>query len=252
MKFISWNVNGIRACLKNGFLSFVKKEDPDILCVQEIKAHPDQVDKILKEYDCHYWNSAEKKGYSGTAVFSKIQPLSVNYGLDEKNHKREGRIICLEFRDYYLVNVYKPNSQRELTRLHYRKEWDKNFLDYLTKLERKKPVIVCGDFNVAYSEIDLANPETNYNKTAGYTQVEIDGFQALLDSGFLDSFREFTKEGGYYTYWSYMFNARKRNIGWRIDYFLLSKKLRKKLKKAFILKEVDGSDHCPVGILLTP
>lgn len=248
IKIISWNVNGIRAALKKGFLSFVEKENPDILCLQETKAHPDQVDEMLKNYEHHYWNSAEKKGYSGTAVFSRIKPLSVMYGKDTENHRGEGRIITLEFDGYFLVTVYTPNSGRGLTRLDYRQEWDKRFLKYLLELEDKKPVIVCGDLNVAHTDIDLANAKSNYNKTAGYTQQEIDGLERYFKHGFVDTFREFNKEPGNYTYWSYMFNARKKNIGWRIDYFLVSKKLKSKVKEAFILKEVMGSDHCPVEI----
>jgi exodeoxyribonuclease III len=247
-KIISWNVNGIRAVLQKGFLDFVKKEDPNILCLQETKAHPDQVDEMLKQYKHHYWNSAEKKGYSGTAIFSKLEPLSVNYGVDEDNHKGEGRIITLEFEKYYLVTVYTPNSGRGLVRLDYRKEWDLKFLKYVKSLE--KPVIICGDLNVAHTEIDLKNAKSNYNKTAGYTQTEIDGLQNYLDNGFIDSFREFNKEPNNYTYWSYMFSARSKNIGWRIDYFLVSEELKGKLKDAFILSSVMGSDHCPVGIEL--
>ncbi len=252
LKIISWNVNGIRAVLNKGFLDFVKKEEPDILCVQETKAHPDQLDKMLSQYEHHFWNSAEKKGYAGTAVFSRIKPISVTYGEDgaKENHKGEGRIITLEYEHFYLVNVYVPNSGRGLPRLKYRQEWDEKFLKHLKHLEKNKPVIVCGDFNVAHSEIDLANPKENYNKTAGYTQIEIDGFENLIKSGFIDSFREFNQQGGNYTYWSYMFNARKKNIGWRIDYFLLSHSLKNQLKEAFILSKVMGSDHCPIGIEL--
>lgn len=250
MKLISWNVNGIRAVLKKGFLDFVKKENPDILCIQETKAHPDQVDEVLKDYEHHFWNSAEKKGYSGTAVFSKIKPVSVMYGSDSVSHKGEGRIICAEFEGFFLVTVYTPNSGVELRRLDYRAEWDKRFLKYLKDLEKKKPVIVCGDLNVAHTEIDLTNPKSNYNVTAGYTQTEVDGFQRYLDNGFVDSFREFNKKPQQYSYWSYRFNCRAKNIGWRIDYFLLSKSLRSRLKKAYILKDVMGSDHCPVGLSL--
>ncbi|MBU0470765.1 MAG: exodeoxyribonuclease III [Nanoarchaeota archaeon] len=250
MKIISWNVNGIRAIIKKKFLDFVKKENPDILCVQETKAHPDQVDEILKQFEHNFWNSAEKKGYSGTAIFSKIKPLSVHYGKDQENHKGEGRIIAVEFETFYLVTVYTPNSGEGLRRLSYRAEWDQNFLKYLQNLEKTKPVIVCGDLNVAHKEIDLSHPKANYNKTAGYTQTEIDGLQKYLDNGFVDSFREFNKEPKQYSYWSYRFNCRAKNIGWRIDYFLVSEKLKEKLKGAFILSEVNGSDHCPVGIEL--
>ena len=248
MKLISWNVNGIRAIMKKDFISDIKKIEPDILCLQETKAHPNQVDEMLKEYEHHFWNSAEKKGYSGTAIFSKIKPISVHYGKDKDNHKGEGRIICLEFEKFHLVTVYTPNSGEGLRRLDYRAEWDKRFLKYLKNLEEKKPVIVCGDLNVAHTDIDLANPKSNYNVTAGYTQTEIDGLQRYLDNGFIDSFREFHKQPGLYSYWSYRFNCRSKNIGWRIDYFLVSKKLREKLKDAFILSKVMGSDHCPVGL----
>ncbi|PIN75805.1 exodeoxyribonuclease III [Candidatus Woesearchaeota archaeon CG10_big_fil_rev_8_21_14_0_10_36_11] len=247
-KIISWNVNGIRAALKKDFLTFVEKENPDILCIQETKAHLNQVDKILDEYPYHFWNEAKKKGYAGTAIFSKHEPLSVKNGIGKQEHDAEGRVITLEFKTYYVVTVYIPNSGRGLPRLDYRKEWDKDFLHYVQKLEKEKPVIVCGDFNVAHTEIDLANPKSNYNKTAGYTQIEIDGFQRFIDHGFVDTFREFHTTPGHYSYWGYWNNLRKRNIGWRIDYFLISKKLRQKLKKAFILSSIMGSDHCPVGI----
>ncbi|MEW5897324.1 MAG: exodeoxyribonuclease III [Nanoarchaeota archaeon] len=250
MKLISWNVNGIRACIAKNCLCFIEKEDPDIFCIQETKAHPEQVDKTLSQYEHRFWNSAEKKGYSGTAVFSKIKPLDVTYGMDVKEHDKEGRIITAEFKEFYLVNVYVPNSGRGLLKLKYRERWDADFLSYLKKLEKKKHVIACGDFNVAHTEIDLANPGENYNRTAGYTQIEIDGIDKLIKSGFTDSFREFNSKPGNYTFWSYMFNARKKNIGWRIDYFLLSEKLKPKLKKAFILSEIMGSDHCPIGIEL--
>ncbi|MDP3989615.1 MAG: exodeoxyribonuclease III [archaeon] len=249
MKLISWNVNGIRAILNKNFKEYVLKENPDILCLQETKAHPDQVDKILDEYEHHFWNSAEKKGYSGTAIFSKIKPISVKYG-DGPMEDNEGRVITIEFEEFILVTVYTPNSGQELKRLSYRKEWDKKFLIFLKELEKNKPVVVCGDLNVAHTNIDLANPKSNYNKTAGYTQDEIDGLERYFKSGFIDSFREFNKEPGNYSYWSYRFSARKKNIGWRIDYFLTSSSLKNKLKEAFIRKDVQGSDHCPVGIIL--
>lgn len=248
LKLISWNVNGIRAVISKGFVNFVEKENPDVLCVQETKAHPDQVDMYLKDYEHHFWNSAEKKGYSGTAIFSKIQPKSVNYGMGIEKHDKEGRIITLEFEKFYLITVYVPNSGRGLVRLSYRKGWDKDFLKYLKNLEKTKPVIVCGDLNVAHTDIDLANPKNNYNKTSGYTQIEIDGFKNFLNAGFIDTFREFVKEGEHYTYWGYWNNLRKRNIGWRIDYFLISPSLKKNLQKAFILPNIMGSDHCPVGV----
>jgi len=249
IKLISWNVNGIRAILNKGFKEYVQKENPDVLCLQETKAHPDQVDKILDEYEHHFWNSAEKKGYSGTAIFSKIKPISVKYG-DGPMEDNEGRVITIEFEEFILVTVYTPNSGQELKRLSYRLEWDKKFLIFLKELEKNKHVIVCGDLNVAHTNIDLANPKSNYNKTAGYTQDEIDGLERYFKSGFIDSFREFNKEPGNYSYWSYRFSARKKNIGWRIDYFLTSSSLKNKLKEAFIRKDVQGSDHCPVGIIL--
>ncbi len=226
------------------------QEKPDLLCIQETKARPEQVGKLLPEYKHQLWNSAEKKGYAGTAIFSKLPPLSVSYGIGKEEHDQEGRVIAVEFEQYYFVTVYVPNSGRGLPRLAYRKKWDADFLKYLQQLENKKPVLVCGDFNVAHTEIDLSHPKENYNKTAGYTQIEIDGFKNFLNEGFIDTFREFNQEKGHYTYWSYMFNARKNNIGWRIDYFLASKELKTKLKDAFILPSVPGSDHCPVGLVL--
>lgn len=248
MKILSWNVNGIRSVLKKGFVDIAKKSDANIFCIQETKAHPDQVDTNLPMFGHHFWSSAEKKGYAGTAVFSKIKPLRVNEGMNTPEHNSEGRLLTIEFDAFFLVNVYVPNSGRELIRLKYREKWDNDFLAYLKDIEKKKPVIVCGDFNVAQTAKDLANPEANYNKTAGYTQKEIDGFERLIRAGFIDTFREFNTDKGQYTFWSYMFNARKKNIGWRIDYFLISASLRKKLKSAFILNNVMGSDHCPVGI----
>lgn len=253
MKLISWNVNGIRAIIKKGLRQFIEKEDPDIFCIQETKAHPDQVDDKLSQFKFHYWNSAERPGYAGTAIFSKVEPVSVSYNLGQKeNHREEGRIITLEFKDFYLVNVYVPNSGRGFGRLEYRERWDMHFLNYVQSLEKKKPAIVCGDLNVAHTEMDLANPKENYNKTAGFTQIEIDGMQRMLDAGYIDSFREFNQEKGHYTFWSYMFGARQKNIGWRIDYFLISDKLQSRLEGAFIFPEVMGSDHCPVGIRLKP
>ncbi len=247
IKIISWNVNGIRACVKKGFEKFVDKEKPDILCIQETKAHPDQVDEMMHDYEHHYWNSAEKKGYSGTAVFSKIKPLSVIYG-DGPMNDDQGRVITLEFEKFVLINVYTPNSKRGLVGLERREKWDKDFSKFIDTF--KKPVVVCGDLNVAHTEIDLAHPKANYNKNAGYTQKEINGLERYFKAGLIDSFREFNKEPKNYTWWSYMFNARKNNVGWRIDYFLVSKKLKSELKDAFILPDVMGSDHCPVGIIL--
>tara|TARA_Y100000310_G_C20680009_1_gene815343 strand:+ start:1266 stop:2030 length:765 start_codon:yes stop_codon:yes gene_type:complete len=248
MKIVSWNVNGIRAIVKKNFKEFVKKEKPDILCVQETKAHPDQVDDMLSEYEHHFWNAAEKKGYSGTAIFSKLEPKSVKYGIGKKEHDNEGRVITLELEKFYLVNVYTPNSGQELRRLKYRIAWNKDFLSYLKKLDKKKPVIFCGDLNVAHKPIDLTHPKSNYNKTAGYTEQEIKGISKIFDSDFVDSFREFNDKPEQYTYWSYRFSARSRNVGWRIDYFGVSKRFMKNIKKSDILSKVIGSDHCPIRI----
>lgn len=250
MKYLSWNVNGIRACLQKGFEASMRKENPDVICLQEVKACREDVDMgMCLEYHT-FWNAAEKKGYSGTAVFSKVKPVSVNYGLGIPEHDREGRVITLEFEDSFLVNVYTPNAQRELLRLAYRqKEWDVAFLEYIKTLEKRKPVIFCGDLNVAHTEIDLANPKSNV-KNAGFTPEERQGFDHILEAGFIDSFREFEKGGGHYSWWSYRANARARNIGWRIDYFCISPKLRPRLRKAWILPEVEGSDHCPVAMEL--
>ncbi len=244
MKIISWNVNGIRAVLNKGLLDFVKKENPDILCLQETKAHPEQVDEILSDYK-HYWNSAEKKGYSGTVIFTKKKPLSSELGIGIKEHDTEGRVVTLEFDDFFLVNVYTPNVGRELLRLKYRQGWDIAFRNFLKNLEKRKPVIFCGDLNVAHNEIDLARPKNNVGN-AGFTNEEREGFTTLLDSGFIDTFRHFNKEEGHYTWWSYMFSARKKNIGWRIDYFGVSESFISNVKKSEILSEVMGSDHCPV------
>ncbi|MBT3407437.1 exodeoxyribonuclease III [archaeon] len=256
MKLISWNVNGIRAVLKKGFMDFLKTENPDVLCIQETKARPEQVDMNLVGYDHKYWNSAEKKGYSGTAIFSKIKPLNVTYDIDNDDHKSEGRAITVEFDNYYLVNVYVPNSKRGLLRLVDRQEWDKALLLYLKKLEEKKPVILCGDLNVAHKEIDIKNAKSNMTTAtkpgnAGFTDQERLGFSNFMDAGLIDTFRQFhPDEPDNYTWWSYMFNARTNNVGWRIDYFLASKSLKDRLKDAFILPDVLGSDHCPVGILI--
>lgn len=235
--------------MKKGFKESIQTIAPDILCIQETKAHPSQVDALLHDFPHHFWHSAQKKGYSGTAIFSKIEPLSVIYSEQELNDN-EGRVITAEFQDFFLVNVYTPNSKRGLLRLEERQQWDKDFLTYLKKLESSKPVIVCGDMNVAHTQIDLANPKPNYNKNAGFTQAEIDGFENYLAAGFIDTFREFNKEPKNYTWWSYMFNARARNIGWRIDYFLISKALRPRLQEANIHPAIMGSDHCPVSVNL--
>ncbi|WP_459200887.1 exodeoxyribonuclease III [Methanococcus sp. CF] len=247
MKMLSWNVNGIRACLKNGFMDFLKRESPDVMCIQETKVQSGQVQLGLERY-FQYWNYAERKGYSGTAIFTKIKPNEVIYGIKNSEHDGEGRVITLEFDEYYLINVYTPNSQRGLTRLDYRQKWDQDFLNYLKILENKKPVIFCGDLNVAHKEIDLKNPKTNV-KNAGFTTEERNGFDNIVNSGFLDTFREFNKEPDNYSWWSYRFNARAKNIGWRIDYFCISESLMGNLKDAFIMPEIMGSDHCPVGII---
>ena len=245
MKFISWNVNGIRAVIKKGFYDFVENYNPDILCLQEIKANKEQVDLKLDSYPYQYWNSAEKKGYSGTSIFSKIKPINEMYGIGIEEHDQEGRVITLEFEDYYLVTVYTPNSKRELLRLEYRQRWDSDFLKFVKSLESKKPVIFCGDLNVAHKEIDLKNPKTNH-RNPGFTDEERSSFDNIINAGFIDTFREFNNEGGHYTWWSYMFQARQKDIGWRIDYFCTSKSLKSNLKDAYILKDVLGSDHAPV------
>lgn len=248
--FISWNVNGIRAVLKKGFVDWITETDPDVLCLQEIKAEEHQVDYDFPGYHEH-WYSAEKKGYSGTLILSKVKPKSVSYGLGIDEHDKEGRVITVEYPSYYLVNVYTPNSKNELQRLDYRTQtWDRLFLEHLQELEKTKPVITCGDFNVAHKEIDLKNPKTN-KRNAGFTIEERTAFENYIEAGFIDTFREFNQEPDQYTWWSYRMGARSRNVGWRIDYFLISSNFRKRLKKAFILQEVMGSDHCPVGITIT-
>jgi exodeoxyribonuclease-3 len=249
MKLISWNVNGIRSVLKKGFEDFVKKTNPDILAVQETKAQEGQAVVDLPGYE-QYWNSAEKLGYSGTYILTKVKPEKFIKGIGIDKHDKEGRVLTLEFKDLFLVNVYVPNSKRELERLDYRsQEWDVDFLAFLKKLEKKKPVVVCGDMNVAHQEIDLTYPKANV-KNHGFTPEERAGFDRYMESGFIDTFREFEKEGGHYTWWSPMGNCRSKDIGWRIDYFLVSSSLRPRLKESFILKNVYGSDHCPVGIVL--
>lgn len=246
MKLLSWNVNGIRSILSKNFKEFIAEHDPDILCLQETKASAEQVDHPFCGY-YQFWNSANKKGYAGTAIFSKAKHISQFVGMGCEEHDSEGRILGLEFRDFYLVTVYTPNSQRGLTRLDYRMKWDKDFLSFLKSLETKKPVIFCGDLNVAHKEIDIANPHSNKNNP-GFTDLERQNFSRILYSGFIDTFREFDKSEGKYTWWLYMNNCRARNIGWRIDYFCISESLRPILKEAFILPKVMGSDHCPVGI----
>ena len=250
MKIISWNVNGIRAVIKKGFYDFVKEHNPDILCLQETKANKEQVELKLDDYPFRYWNSAEKKGYSGTAIFSKIEPISIVNDIGVEKHDHEGRVITAEFKNFFLVTVYTPNSKRELLRLDYRqKEWDIDFLKYVKEIEKKKPVIFCGDLNVAHKEIDLKNPKTN-RRNAGFTNEERIGFDNYINAGFIDAFREFEKGEDHYTWWSYMFQARSRNIGWRIDYFCISKILQIFLKKSFILKNILGSDHAPIVLEL--
>ena len=248
MKIISWNVNGIRAVLKKGFLDFINDFNPDIICIQETKANPEQVDLDLDNYKYKYWNSATKKGYSGTAIFSKIKPISVQNDMNIEKHDDEGRVICMELKNYFLVTVYTPNSKRDLSRLDYRaNEWDRDFLIYLKELEKIKPIIFCGDLNVAHKEIDLKNPKTN-KRNAGFTNEERLGFDNYINSGFLDTFRMFNKEPNHYTWWSYMFNSRAKNVGWRIDYFCISEILKKKITKSIILPEIMGSDHAPILI----
>ena len=250
MKLVSWNVNGLRAVLRKGFLlDYLKQESPDALCIQETKACPDDLEQSWPKPYVLYWNVAKKKGYAGTAILTKIPPLSVSCGIGAAQHDQEGRVLTAEFKDFYLVNVYVPNSQRELTRLAYRQKWDRAFLRYLRKLEKTKPVIFCGDLNVAHTEIDLARPKANV-RNHGFTIEERTGFTSFVKAGFIDSFRELEKGGGHYTWWSIMAGARTRNIGWRIDYFLLSPVLRGRLTRAFIRPDVHGSDHCPVGIEL--
>jgi exodeoxyribonuclease-3 len=250
MKLISWNVNGLRAVLKKNFLEFLAAEDPDVICLQETKCMGDDVEATWPNHYTAYWNCAEKKGYSGTAILSKIPALNYASGIGLEDHDSEGRVLTAEFKEFFLVNVYVPNSKRDLSRLEYRQQWDRDFLAYLQMLERSKPVVFCGDLNVAHTELDLARPKGN-ERNHGFTIEERTGFQSFINAGFIDSFREFEKENGHYTWWSVMSGARKKNIGWRIDYFLLSKVLRPKLKSAFIRCDVMGSDHCPVGIELT-
>lgn len=246
---ISWNVNGIRACVQKGFVDFFNNIDADIFCIQETKLQDGQINLELEGY-YQYWNHAVKKGYSGTAVFTKKEPLSVSYDIGIDGHDSEGRVITLEFEEYYLVNVYTPNSQAELARLGYRMSWEDDFRAYLKKLEEKKPVVVCGDLNVAHKEIDLKNPKTN-RKNAGFTDEERAKFTELLDSGFIDTFRYFYPDTeGIYSWWSYRFSARAKNAGWRIDYFCVSKALESKIKSAAIHTEILGSDHCPVELIM--
>ena len=247
MKLVSWNVNGLRAIYKKGFEESFKKLDADIFCIQETKMQEGQIELDLQGY-YQYYNYAERKGYSGTAVFTKKEPLNVEYGIGIEEHDKEGRVITLEFDRFYMVNCYTPNSGRELARLEYRMTWEDEFKAYLIKLDKQKPVIICGDLNVAHTEIDLKNPKSN-RKNAGFTDEERSKIENLLNSGFTDTFRKiYPDKEGAYTWWSYMFNARANNAGWRIDYFLVSDRISKNIKDAYIYAEIMGSDHCPVGL----
>lgn len=247
MKLISWNVNGIRACVNKGFIDFFNKIDADIFCIQETKCQKGQIELEFEGYES-YWNSAEKKGYSGTAIFTKIKPLTIKYGIGKEEHDKEGRVITLEFDKFYMVNIYTPNSKRELERLDYRMIWEDEIKKYLLHLNKIKPVIMCGDLNVAHKEIDLKNPKTNRHN-AGFTDEERNKMTELLDAGFTDSFRyKYPDKENEYSWWSYMGRARKKNVGWRIDYFIVSKNIENKIKEAKIHSEIMGSDHCPVEL----
>ena len=247
MKLISWNVNGIRACLNKGFADIFKQLDADIFCIQETKCQPEQVELEFEGYTS-YWNSAEKKGYSGTAIFTKQKPLNVTYGIGIEEHDKEGRVITREFEKFYMVDIYTPNSKRELERLDYRQIWEDEIRKYLLKLNETKPVIMCGDLNVAHEEIDLKNPKTNRHN-AGFTDEERKKMTELLEAGFTDSFRYlYPDKENAYSWWSYMGHAREKNVGWRIDYFIVSKSIENEIKEATIYPEIMGSDHCPVGL----
>lgn len=249
MKLISWNVNGLRACVGKGFMDFFNEQDADIFCLQETKLQEGQIDLDLTGYH-QYWNYAEKKGYSGTAVFTKEEPLSVTYGIGIEEHDHEGRVITLEFPQFYMITVYTPNSKDGLARLDYRMQWEDDFLTYVKKLEENKPVIFCGDLNVAHNDIDLKNPKSNH-KNPGFTDEERGKFTIITQSGLIDTFRYFYPDlEDAYSWWSYRFHAREKNIGWRIDYFITSESLKDKLEDALIYKDVLGSDHCPVGLVI--
>ena len=250
MRIISWNVNGIRAVANKGFADIVKEMNCDIICLQETKAQDDQVREAVANMEGFhmYTNSAEKKGYSSTAIFSKIKPIAVTNDMGIDEHDKEGRVIAAEFENFFVVTVYVPNSKSELERLDYRKQWDADFLNYLKSLEKKKPVIVCGDMNVAHQAIDLKHPKANYNKSAGYTQIEIDGMTNFINAGLIDSYRHFYPDKIEYTWWSYRAGARAKNVGWRIDYFLVSASFISNINSASIHNEIHGSDHCPVAI----
>jgi exodeoxyribonuclease III len=251
LHLVSWNVNGIRAILKKDFLKDVAEMNPDVLCLQETKAQPEDVKIALSTVPgYHFYTNSSKarKGYSGTAILSKVEPISVIYDMGLEEHDQEGRVITAEYDKFFLVTVYTPNSGEGMKRLDYRQQWDIAFRDHVNALQEQKPVIFCGDLNVAHQEIDIARPKANYNKTSGYTQVEIDGIQELLDAGYIDTFRQFYPETVKYSWWNYKFQSRERNIGWRINYFLVSEELKTKLKDAMIYNERHGSDHCPVAI----
>ena len=249
MKFISWNVNGLRACVQKGFLEYFNSTDADFFCIQESKLQEGQIALNLPGYH-QYWNYAEKKGYSGTAIFTRHEPISVSYGLNIPEHDTEGRVITLEYGNFYLVTCYTPNSQNELARLSYRMQWEDAFRSYLIELDQKKPVILCGDLNVAHEEIDLKNPKTNH-KNAGFSDEERNKMTELLDAGFTDTFRYFYPDAeNIYSWWSYRFQARKKNAGWRIDYFITSKRLNTQLKDAAIHTDIFGSDHCPIELTI--
>ena len=249
MKLISWNVNGIRACVNKGFKEFFNNVDADIFCIQETKCQPEQIELNFEGYKS-YWNSAEKKGYSGTAIFTKKEPINVTYGMGIEEHDKEGRVITLEFKDFYMVNIYTPNAKRGLERLGYRQIWEDEIKKYLMKLNKTKPVIICGDLNVAHNEIDLKNPKSNRGN-AGFTDEEREKMTQLLKAGFIDSFRFlYPDKTDSYTWWSYMGRAREKNVGWRIDYFIVSQDIKDKIKEAMIYPEVMGSDHCPIGLII--
>ena len=249
MKLISWNVNGIRACVNKGFKEFFEKINADIFCIQETKCQPEQIELEFDGYYA-YWNSAEKKGYSGTAIFTKQKPICVTYGIGIDEHDKEGRVITLEFKDFYMINIYTPNAKRGLERLDYRQIWEDEIRKYLLKLNQEKPVIMCGDLNVAHKEIDLKNPKSNRGN-AGFTDEEREKMTALLSAGFIDTFRYvYPDKTDSYSWWSYMGKAREKNVGWRIDYFIVSKDIKDKIEDAMIYPEIMGSDHCPVGLII--
>lgn len=253
MRITSWNVNGLRAIFKKNFIENIRNIQPDILCLQETKAQKSEVQKELKIFNKEYHiyiDSALKKGYSGTTLLSKEEPIQVTYGIDIPEHDNEGRVITAEYKDFFLVNVYTPNAGQGLKRLSYKEQWNNDFQNYVVELDQTKPVIIAGDLNVAHQPIDLKNPKSNYNKTAGYTEVEIQGFSKLLQSGFIDVFRYLYPDKITYTYWSYRFNARTRNAGWRIDYFLVSERFINQVEDIIIHTEIFGSDHCPVSLLI--